>query len=132
MIHARWNLLRFRRLEAVAFDRMLESEYGPSGPDRRLLNTIEKPGNILDKLQKMAAAAERAYARAVRDLAQLRAKAEKSEKQNKAKAADEWLQAELARLENEPLDDGYIRFGTTRPADSSHPEPATHDPDPRR
>ena len=102
MIHARWNLLRFRRLEATAFDRMLENEYGSPDADRRLLITIERPGNAVDKLQKMAAAAERAYAKAVRDFAQLRAKALETEKQNKAKAADAWLQAELAKMEKEP------------------------------
>jgi hypothetical protein len=132
MIHARWTLLRFRRLEAVAFDRMLEYEYGSPSADRRLLNTIENPGNVVDKLQKMSAAAERAYARALRDLTQLRAKAQKAEIQNKAKAADEWLQAELAKVEDEPIDNHYIRFGTPEPppcrisiSDAPDPEPET-------
>jgi hypothetical protein len=131
MIHARWSLLRFRRLEAVAFDRMLENEYGSPSADRRLLNTIERPGNVVDKLQKMSAAAERAYARALRDLTQLRAKAQKSEKQNKPKAADEWLQSELAKFENEPIDNAYIRFGTTEPDGSapSAPDAAGTEPE---
>jgi hypothetical protein len=105
MIHARWKVLRFRRLEAVALDRILDEPYifQPVPQDHRILNTIQQSGNILDKLEKLIVAADRAYAKAVRDLTQLRVKAQQPKKQNKAKAADEWLQTELVKMQNEPI-----------------------------
>jgi hypothetical protein len=118
MIHARWKVLRFRRLEAVALDRILDEPYifEPIPQDHCILNTIQQSGNILDKLEKLIVAADRAYAKALRDLTQLRASAQKAEKQNKAKAADVWLRAELAKFENEPIIDpaGYPPGQTSR------------------
>jgi hypothetical protein len=102
MIHARWNLLRVRRLEAEALDAMIENS-GGENIDRGILSEIEKPGNVLDKLARYAAAAGRAYSRAVRDLAQLRANAKKAEQQNKANEARIWLAEELAKVKRKPL-----------------------------
>lgn len=107
MIRARWKLFRIRRLEAEALDRIVEKGEEPPNIDRDLLATLETRGNILDKLDRYAAAAERAYSKAVRDLAQLRAGAQKAEIQNKAKEAQDWLKAELAKIENEPLPDPF-------------------------
>jgi hypothetical protein len=120
MIHARWKVLRFRRLEAVALDRILDEPYifQPVPQDHRILNTIQQSGNILDKLEKLIVAADRAYAKALRDLTQLRASAQKSEKQNKAKAADAWLRAELAKFENEPNIDP-VGYPPSQPAPGS-------------
>jgi hypothetical protein len=99
MVHARWNLLRARRLEAEALARLIETD---PDVDRSILQTLETRGNVIEKLDRYAASAARAYSKAVRDLTQLRANAQKAAQQNKAKEADLWVQAELAKLENEP------------------------------
>ena len=102
MVHAAWKLQRVRRLQAEALDRLAAN--GDADTDRALLDEIETPGNIVDKLERYEGAAARAYSKAVRDLAQLRANAAKLKKQNEAKPAasrPSWLQAHLANIQNE-------------------------------
>jgi hypothetical protein len=99
MITARWRLIRLGRLEAEAFDCMLEQNEANDSPDRKLLVQLETRGSIFEKLERYTRAAERAYSKAVRDLQQHRAARAKTTKQNKAKEANEWLRGELAKLE---------------------------------
>jgi hypothetical protein len=84
MIHARWKLARTHRLEAQAFANLVGNE---DGSDTGVLKVLKVPGNIFDKLDKMAAALDRAYSKAVRDLAQLRANARKRKNKTKPKPA---------------------------------------------
>ncbi len=77
---------------------MLEWKYGDENVDRKILNMLGQPGNILDKLERYAAAAERSYSKALRDLQQLRLQTQKIAKQNKAIDAENWLRDELAKL----------------------------------
>lgn len=97
VIAARWKLARIERLEAEAFNQILESKFGPVCPDRRVLNELAEPGNILDKLQRYSAAVERSIYKALRELTQLRAGRQKSKEQNEAKAAENWLQGLIAQ-----------------------------------
>jgi hypothetical protein len=130
MIHARWNLARVRRLQAEAIDRILAANPQNSNSDAALLDALDTPNNLLDKLERYAAAAERAYARALRQLQQLRANSQKIEKQNKAKEAQDWLQNALAQTRTRPiLDPFYYPDDPNHPADtpdSAYPNPATH------
>ena len=101
MIAARWKLLRIQRLEAGAYDEIFEAEtdrWTPADPDRRVLDKLSCSGNILEKLERYAAAADRLYTKSLRQLLQLRATKAKTEKQNKATEAQIWLQNELSRI----------------------------------
>ncbi len=104
MVQARWKLARLQRWEAAAFERILDSEWGPDDPDRRFLNALGESGSILEKLQRYTTSAERAYSKALKDLLQYRAQRAKLETQNKAKSAQDWLKTELDKLQNEPID----------------------------
>jgi len=79
MIQARCRLLRVQRLEALAFEQILTEPGAASDPDARLLTALCASGNALDKLHRYAAAAERSYYKALRELRQSRAQAQKSE-----------------------------------------------------
>lgn len=98
-IQARWKVYRYRRLETQAYHNLTETE---GGDDCTLLDALEAPATIFDKLERLIAAAERAYATAIRELNQYRAQAAKAEKQNKAKPAAGRPQAEPVKIENEP------------------------------
>lgn len=90
MVQARWRLVRLARLEAEALDGL---------DDRDLITAMERPGNIFDKLERYRIAAGRAFSKALRELAGLRAKREKSASQNKASAARQWYANAMASLE---------------------------------
>ncbi len=104
MVQARWKLARLQRWEAAAFERILDSEWGPDDPDRRFLDALGESGSILEKPQRYTTSAERAYSKALKDLLQYRAQSAKLETQNKAKSAQDWLKTELEKLPNEPMD----------------------------
>jgi len=79
MIQSRCRLLRIQRLEALAFEQILTEPSGNSDPDACILSAMCASGNALDKLQRYAAAAERSYYKALRELRQSRAQNKKSE-----------------------------------------------------
>jgi hypothetical protein len=79
MIQARCRLLRIQRLEALAFEQILTEPGGDSDADTRILAAMCGSGNALDKLQRYAAAAERSYYKALRELQQSRAHQQKSD-----------------------------------------------------
>jgi hypothetical protein len=65
-----WLLSRAQRLEAVAFDHLAGTELDPADPDSAIiLNMFKTNPNILNTLQRHAAAAERSYYKAFRELA---------------------------------------------------------------
>jgi hypothetical protein len=79
MIQSRCRLLRIQRLEALAFEQILTEPGSNSDPDARILTAMCASGNALDKLQRYAAAAERSYYKALRELRQSRAQNQRSE-----------------------------------------------------
>jgi hypothetical protein len=114
MISARWRLERLARWEAEAIDDAIEPpqfvsedsvrRWEAKSADRHVLNAMRQTNSIFDKLERYTRAAERAYSKAVKDLQEHRATAariakqnEATAKQNEAKAAEEWLQAELRK-----------------------------------
>ncbi len=85
MANARWRLSRIERLEAEAFERILtEPRDREDSPDGRILDVLASNGNILEKLQRYAAAAERSYYKAHRELVQGRGQ----KLRNEAKSLD--------------------------------------------
>jgi hypothetical protein len=79
LIQSRCRLLRIQRLEALAFEQLLTEPDSNSDPDARILTAMCASGNALDKLQRYAAAAERSYYKALRELRQSRAQNQRSE-----------------------------------------------------
>ncbi len=104
MIHARWKLLRAERLEAEAFEWVLEGPETLPSADRRILRDLSDPSGLINRVERYAASAERAYSKALKELLQYRAQTAKQEKQNKAKAAEDWLKTEFEKVQNEPID----------------------------
>ena len=126
MISARWRLERLARYEEEAMNKAID---GPAGfitnegvrrfeaksAHRRVLDAIDQPNSIFDKLERYTRAAERAYSKAVKELKQHRANQAKTVKQNeatakrnqamekpkpnKAKEAEDWLRASLDEIE---------------------------------
>lgn len=82
--------------EAEAFDQILEPKFGDPSPDRRVLHTLAQNGNVLDKLQRYAAAAERSYYKALRELQNLRSRTKQDKAANKAASDRAWLAEQLA------------------------------------
>ena len=69
MIQARWKLERIGRLEALAMEQILTDPAGDDpDPDARLLAVMSRNNNVLDKLARYSAAAERSYYKALREL----------------------------------------------------------------
>jgi hypothetical protein len=79
MIQSRWKATRIERLEMEAFEQILTEPGSTDSPDGRILAAISTPGNVLDKLQRYAAAAERSYYKALREIQALRARAQKAD-----------------------------------------------------
>ncbi len=79
MIQARWKLLRIERLEGLAFEQILTEPGSDDDPDTRLLGAMGRNGNILDKLARYSAAAERSYFKALRELQASRVRNHKAE-----------------------------------------------------
>ena len=107
MIQARWKLTRIERFEQLAFEQILTEPDGDSDPDARILSAMSRNGNVLDKLERYRAAAERSYYKAHRELIQGR----KAAVQIKAKSVDAAI-----------LD--YINFGMP-PESQNEPEPSS-------
>ncbi len=99
MIQARWKLARIQRLEAAAFEQILTEPGSADDPDSRILTAIGRSGNTLDKLQRYAAAANRAYNSAHRLLTQTRAAAKKDD----ARSAQSFIQQYLNTPKSAPL-----------------------------
>ncbi len=87
MIQSRWKLIRIQRLEMEAFEQLLTEPGSTAGADGRILATLTSPGNVLEKLQRYSAAAERSYYKALRELQTLRARVQKTE----AAAVDNYI-----------------------------------------
>ncbi len=79
MTQARWKILRIERLEGLAFEQILTEPGADDDPDSRLLGTMGRNGNILDKLARYSAAAERSYFKALRELQAGRVRTHKAE-----------------------------------------------------
>lgn len=58
---SQWKLMRARRLEADAMDKLFASADENLSPGEVLLQAMDEPGNILDKLRGHAAAVERSF-----------------------------------------------------------------------
>ena len=81
MIQARSKLLRLQRLESAAHEQILTEPGSAGDPESRILVALAKSGNVLDKLDRYAAAARRCYYKALRELQTAR----KAKLQNEAK-----------------------------------------------
>ena len=79
MIQSRWKMARIERLEMEAFEQTLTEPGSTDSPDGRILAALSAPGNIFDKLQRYTAAAERCYYKALREIQNLRARAQKAD-----------------------------------------------------
>jgi hypothetical protein len=107
MIQARCKLVRFERLQGLAFEQILTEPGSSSDPDARILGALGASGNLIDKLERYAAAARRVYYQAVRELENSRARIQRRE----AKALENYIKAyvyaptpvEIERMkQNEP------------------------------
>ena len=147
MISARWRLERLARYEEEAMNKAID---GPAGfitnegvrrfqaksAHRRVLDQIDAPNSIFDKLERYTRAAERAYSKAVKELQQHRANQAKTAKQNeatakqnKAKEAELWLQSELAKLERTRITDPFAGLGDLPEQDEPNFDSARSLPD---
>jgi hypothetical protein len=79
MIQARCRLHRIQRLEDQAFEQILTEPGTDADPDARILAAMGQSGNILDKLERYRAAAERSYYKALRELQASRKQMQKAE-----------------------------------------------------
>jgi hypothetical protein len=79
MIQARCRLHRIQRLEDQAYEQILTEPGADADPDARILAAMGQSGNILDKLQRYRAAAERSYYKALRELQTSRKQMQKAE-----------------------------------------------------
>jgi hypothetical protein len=107
MIQARWKLFRIERLEGLALEQVLTEPGSDADPDTRLLGVMGRNGNILDKLARYAAAAERSYYKALRELQASRVRNHKAE----VSALDAYIKKfinapipapDFAKFQNEP------------------------------
>ncbi len=64
MIQSRWKLARIERLEAAAFDQILAEPAATPNPDNAILHAITQSRDALSTLERLAAAAKRAYFKA--------------------------------------------------------------------
>ena len=68
MVEARWRLSRIRRIETAAFDVLL-GDAAAENPYARLAEALQKQGgDLFSKLERFAAAAERSYHKAHKEL----------------------------------------------------------------
>jgi hypothetical protein len=79
MIQARCRLLRIQRLEDQAYEQILTEPGADADPDTRILAAMGQSGNLLDKLQRYRASAERSYYKALRELQASRKQMQKAE-----------------------------------------------------
>ncbi len=107
MVQARWKLDRIQRLEALAFEQMLTEPGAVTDPDERILAALGRSGNILDKLQRYAAAANRSYNAAHRELKKYQAETAKNQAQSAQAFIDQYLNSpnpgpQKPNFQNEP------------------------------
>ena len=85
MVQARWRLDRIARMEAEAFDQLLNAPMADGKTDEAALVALYPiRGQLLDKLQRYARDIERAYHRAARELRSYRS----AEAENRKAMAD--------------------------------------------
>ena len=97
MAESRWRLDRINRFEAIAYEHLLEPP-DETNPDHVIVLKLRaKTANVFDLLQRYAAAAERSYYKAHRELARRPAE----EKRNEAKDIDAWVKAGLRTSQSE-------------------------------
>jgi len=99
--HFRRNVFQpgfFRSL--LAFEQALTDPAGSSDPDACLLSAISASGSALDKLERYAAAARRAYYRAHRELARTQTAPKKQK--------NEIALASLEQYLNAPIPDSWL------------------------
>src|SRR4051812_14454203 len=75
MVQARWRLNRIARMEAEVYDTIFQMPYAENRSEEQALIIADSfmTNPILDKLQRYAKDAERAYNRAVKELRAYRA-----------------------------------------------------------
>jgi hypothetical protein len=79
MIQARCRMHRIQRLEDQTYEQILTEPGADADPDARILAAMGQSGNILDKLERYRAAAERSYYRALRELQSSRKHTQKAD-----------------------------------------------------
>ena len=80
----RWSrpaarLHRIQRLEDHAYEQILTEPGSAADPDARILSAIGQSGNLLDKIHRYRAAAERSYYKALRELQSSRVRTHRAE-----------------------------------------------------
>jgi hypothetical protein len=82
MAHARWKHTHFQAMEASLFDQFVQDRASGAGQDLSLIDKLmENPIAALTMIQRGAAAAERSYYRAHRELLKSRAEEARRAKQ---------------------------------------------------
>ncbi len=114
---SRWRLERARTLEALALDQIVTGDSDETNPNTRILAHLGP--NALTILSRWAAAAEKSYYRAHRELTQARA----GEKRNEANDAQVWLKQQLAPVPEPPVQNEPNP--ATAPAATQHPKRLT-------
>ena len=89
MIQARCKLVRLERLQGLAFEQVLTEPGSAPDPDARLLAALGASGNMIDKLERYAAAARRSYYQAMHELENSRARTQRME----TKALNNYIKA---------------------------------------
>lgn len=98
MAKARWKILRIARLEAEAYEELLTNPEGAS-----VLGALAQSGNIFEKLQRYADAAERSFYKALRELEKLQSTRAKRATASFNEALERAIFAPPpSRLQNEP------------------------------
>jgi hypothetical protein len=79
MVQARCRLHRIQRLEDHAYEQILTEPGSAADPDARILAAMDQSGNLLDKIHRYRAAAERSYYKALRELQSSRVRTHRAE-----------------------------------------------------
>ena len=122
LAQSRWRLDRAHRLEALALEQIVSGDSDETNPNSRILAHLGP--NALPTISRWAAAAEKSYYRAHRELTQARSR----ELRNKANDAQVWLQQQLAATPMPKLDP-WILYGDQAPA-ATHTAPVQNEPNP--
>ena len=102
MAQSRWRLDRIGRLETLALSEILGEPVDPNHPDAKILAKMTERGDAMAILHRYAAAAERSYFRAHRELTQAR----KAQKRNEAEAS--WAKFQQEYMVPEANDDAGL------------------------
>jgi hypothetical protein len=112
MAECQWRLNRLRRIETALMDQLLLGAEPGAGPEDRMAKAMTaRGGDPLDKIQRYAAAAERSYYRASRELTTYR------KIQNEIGVQARKTQRLVRRAENEER-----IFGIPNPYKTSQPQ----------